>query len=116
MKEKLPCLGLLLEMGKYSRNKGKRGERELAQFLTERGFNARRGQQFCGTPESPDVICEAMAGFHIEVKRTEKLSVYAAIEQATEDAGSKTPLVFHRRNRKPWLVIMNAGDFLELLD
>ena len=103
-------------MGRKSSIKGKRGERELARFLTDRGFLARRGRQFSGSPESPDVVCEALAGFHIECKRTEKLSVYAAIDQANEDAGEKTPLVFHRRNRKPWLVIMNAGDFLELLD
>ena len=25
------------------------------------------------------------------------------------------PVVFHRRNRKPWVVILNAEDFLTLL-
>lgn len=31
-----------------SRNKGKNGELELASILREYGYNARRGQQYCG--------------------------------------------------------------------
>lgn len=40
-----------------SRDKGKRGERELAAILKEYGYNeARRGQQYCGADGSADVI------------------------------------------------------------
>lgn len=35
-------------MGKMSRNKGKVGERELAGYLKEYGYDCRRGQQFSG--------------------------------------------------------------------
>lgn len=38
----------------HSRNKGKRGEWELVRLLRAEGFDARRGQQFRGTPESPE--------------------------------------------------------------
>ena len=31
-----------------SRQKGARGERELANLLKEHGYNTRRGQQYCG--------------------------------------------------------------------
>ena len=45
-------------MGKInSRAKGARYERELARYLDENGFPARRGQQFAGGSDSPDVVC-----------------------------------------------------------
>ena len=38
-----------------SRDKGKRGERELAAILKEYGYcEARRGQQYCGADGSAD--------------------------------------------------------------
>ena len=98
-----------------SRDKGKRGELELSHFLTEHGFPARRGQQFSGSPDSPDVICKSLP-FHFEVKRTECLSLYPAMQQAVNDAGeSSVPLVAHRRNRREWLAILRLDDLLELL-
>ena len=39
-----------------SREKGKRGERELAAKLREHGYDCRRGVQYQGGPDSPDVI------------------------------------------------------------
>lgn len=98
-----------------SRDKGKRGELELSHFLTEHGFPARRGQQFSGSPDSPDVICKSLP-FHFEVKRTECLSLYPAMQQAVNDAGEgSVPLVAHRRNRREWLAILRLDDLLELL-
>lgn len=97
-----------------SNRKGKAGERELAKLLTDYGFPARRGQQFSGSPDSPDVISEIFP-FHIECKRTESLSIYKAMEQAKNDAGKKPPCVFHRRNGGEWLAILRADDFLTVL-
>jgi hypothetical protein len=37
-----------------SKRKGKRGELEFAAVLRAEGFQARRGQQFSGSPDSPD--------------------------------------------------------------
>jgi hypothetical protein len=54
--------------------------------------------------------------FHIECKRTESLSAYKALEQAEADAGDKPAVVFHRRNRKPWITILTAEDFLKFLN
>jgi Holliday junction resolvase len=104
-------------MGKInSKQKGKRGELELAHFLTDSGHEARRGQQFKGTPDSPDIICESLDFLHIECKRTESLSIYKALEQAQKDKGdSQKAVVFHRRNGKEWTVILNASDFLALI-
>jgi Holliday junction resolvase len=41
-----------------SREKGKRGERQWRDELRAQGFAARRGQQFSGSPDSPDVVCD----------------------------------------------------------
>lgn len=101
--------------GKTSRNKGKVGERELAAALRAEGFeSARRGQQYSGSETSADVV--GLPGIHIECKRVEKLNIYEAVEQAQRDAGDggELPVVFHRRNRKPWLVTMPLSDWMIL--
>lgn len=108
-----------------SRAKGAAGERELANYLTDAGWPAHRGQQFAGGTDSPDVVCgdlTRITGAHIEVKRVEALDLFKAYEQAVRDAGpGRRPMVFHRRNPKkpgqparPWLVILSLDDFLEL--
>lgn len=99
--------------GLNSRQKGCRGEREAAAFLREHGIGARRGQQFSGSKDSPDVVHD-LEGFHLEVKRTERLSLYDAMAQAVADCGERVPVVFHRRNHSDWLVILRAEDFLKL--
>lgn len=99
-----------------SNQKGKRGEREFAAFLKQHGIEARRGQQFTGGGDSPDVV-HSLEGIHFEVKRTETLRLWAAIEQAeTDRADADIPVVAHRPNRKDWIVILYAEDFLHLLN
>jgi len=98
-----------------SRAKGCRGEREACELLRSHGITARRGQQFKGSPDSPDVV-SGLAGYHLEVKRTESFNAYKALEQALADKGEgEAPLVLHKRNSKPWLVIMLADDVLPML-
>lgn len=99
-----------------SRAKGAAGERELAELLRFHGFTARRGQQFSGGTDSPDVVCaELHADFHIECKRVEAGNPYVWMAQAKRDGGEKVPIVLHRRNKEDWLAILPAALFLELL-
>lgn len=100
--------------GRMSREKGKRGERELANALKTLGHDTRRGQQYSGTETSADVV--GLPGIHIECKRAETLRLYEALEQAERDAGSSgdLPAVFHRKNGKPWVVIMALRDWAKL--
>ena len=80
-------------MGKMQREKGKRGERELAGILRDYGYNCRRGQ-------------------HIEVKRVEDLRLRKALQQASRDArAGEIPVVMHRRNYEPWRVSMYLQNF-----
>lgn len=96
-----------------SRNKGKRGELELANLLKTYGYDARRGQQYCGISGDADVV--GLPGIHIEVKRVEKLNINDAVDQSCRDASiGKLPIVLHRKNRKPWLVTMTFIDWMEL--
>ena len=68
-----------------SREKGKRGERQWRDELRAHGFQARRGQQFSGSPDSPDVVCEELAWLHFEVKAVERLNIEDAMDQARRD-------------------------------
>src|SRR6516162_2589686 len=110
-----------------SREKGKRGERQWRDELRANGYAARRGQQFSGSPDSPDVICDELSWLHFEVKAVERLNIEDAMDQARRDAMSasrsechevgraKVPLVAHRRNFRRWLVTMDAETFFEFL-
>jgi hypothetical protein len=98
-----------------SNSKGKRGEREVAELLRSNGFNARRGQQFAGGHSSPDVVHD-LPGIHFEVKRSETLRLYAALEQAQRDAkDDEVGVVIHRQNSKPWIVVLDAEAFLRIV-
>ena len=96
-----------------SRQKGARGERELAAVLREHGYDCRRGQQYCGANGDADVV--GLPGIHIECKRVESLNIYKAIEQAKSDTReNELPAVFHRKNGKPWLVTMTLEDWMKI--
>ena len=98
-----------------SKNKGKRGELAVVHELNKRGYDAKRGVQYKGGPDSPDVV--GLPGYHIEVKWTQKTDMYGWIEQAKRDKGEdETPIVIHKKDGKPWLVIMTLEDFLNGID
>lgn len=99
-------------MGKTSREKGKRGEREIASLLREYGYDARRGVQYQGGQDSPDVV--GLKGIHIEVKRTERLDLYGSLSQSKTDAGEDLPIVIHRKNNSEWVVIQPLKDWIDL--
>lgn len=94
-----------------SRQKGARGERELARRFREQGYDCRRGQQYNGL-EGEDVI--GLPGVHVECKRVERLNLYDAIDQAKRDADQKLPAVFHRKNNCGWLVTMPLEQWFEI--
>lgn len=105
-----------------SRQKGKVGEREFAALLRTHGFDARRGQQFSGGADSPDVVSQVLGWVHIEVKRVQNLNLAEACAQAQRDCGRGAPagqqkpwIVAHRRNREPWFITMDSDALYQLL-
>jgi len=100
-------------MGAMQRRKGATGEREFASLCRENGYDdVHRGRQYHGGADSPDVV--GLPGVHVEVKRTEALSLYTAMWQAIKDAGENIPIVAHRRNDRGWLIVMCADDWFKL--
>ena len=100
--------------GKTSQRKGAVGERELAAILQEYGYDCTRGGSL-SFGEVPGLT--GLPGIHIEVKRVEKLNVVEAMEQSIRDSErikDGIPALFHRKNRKPWLVTMRLSDWLKL--
>lgn len=100
--------------GKASREKGKRGELELAKTMNGMGFDVHRGKVFYGEAD-----IEGFDDIHAEVKRVEKLNYYKALEQAAEEAekkDGKIPVLFSRKNGKQWLVTMYLTDGVYLMN
>lgn len=96
-----------------SKAKGARFERELANKLKARGYNCRRGQQYCGANGDADVV--GLPGIHIEAKRQEKMQLYDWVEQAERDAKpDELPVVFHKKNNHEILVTMTFDDWMIL--
>ncbi len=103
-------------MGKLSRDKGKRGEREVVDLFKKHGLDAHRGQQFKGTKDSPDVVTE-VEDMYVEVKRRQQFNLYKTLEKADEEKPEGTnSVVFHRKDKEKWLVTMDADEFLDLLE
>jgi Holliday junction resolvase len=99
-----------------SRAKGARGERELIAILRERGHkDARRTSDGRAQAGRGDVA--GIDGLHIEVKRAERVTLRAWIEQANSDApDGRTPIVAWRSSGMPWRVDIALSDFLDLLE
>lgn len=96
-----------------SREKGKRYERHVASLFKAEGYDARRGQQFCGANGDADVI--GVPGIHIEAKHQETMRLYDWMSQSKADAREgEIPIVIHRKNNSADLVTMEFGDWIRL--
>lgn len=102
-------------MGKMSREKGKRGEREFARLCQAQGYDAKRTAQHCGK-NGGEADVKGLPGVHVEVKRVEKFDLYGAVDQAKRDAEGRGLLhmVAHRRNNHEWVAIMPIEDWFAM--
>lgn len=99
-----------------SKQKGNRGERELAKKLRELGCTgARRTQQFSGYNGDDDVDGGTeLERFFIECKRVEQLNLHQAMEKAQNQCPSdKIPVIMHRKNGRKWLATFDLTDAIE---
>ena len=97
-----------------SRDKGVRGELAFADFLRSHNIEARRGQQYAGGGDSPDVVSNLTA-VHFEVKNVAKGNPWGWLDQAIRDGKGKLPIVAHKRNHKGWMAVMKMDDLIDLL-
>lgn len=110
-------------MGKRSRNKGQRGEREAAALLSSLGFtDSRRGLgQARAGGEVPDVDGSP---WWVEVKRHRGIAAVRFLEQAelaAQDAGDpRPPLVLMREDARPgkgvrWVAMLDFDEFAKIV-
>tara|TARA_Y100001937_G_scaffold86907_1_gene117557 strand:+ start:400 stop:735 length:336 start_codon:yes stop_codon:yes gene_type:complete len=97
-------------MGRASREKGKRGEREFAGLLRQFGIESRRTQQYCGKAGTSDVS-SSLEGVHIEVKRYARIAAMRFMDQAKADCKpDHLPLVAMREDGGQWAIMFRAED------
>ena len=105
-------------MGKMSRNKGARGEREIVAAFADRGVELHRTPNsgaFSWHESMPGDV-QGLDGFHIEVKRAERIMLTKWLEQAEDDCPEgDTPLLIYRSNGQPWRVVMPLDAFMDTL-
>ena len=93
-----------------SRAKGCRGERQVRDLFRDHGYLARRGQQYSGTPDSPDVVVMDLPWIYVEVKLRQRADIVKWYAVTTGDCGSQLPVLFYRKNNTPWRVVISRDD------
>ncbi len=110
-------------MGKSQRDKGGRGEREIATMFRDMGYDARRNRQSSEFNNDADVTAVSTAPpmvLQIEVKRVKRFPskwIKDAFAQA-EDAANKnggTPLLAVREDNGEGLAILKMSDFMNYM-
>jgi len=102
--------------------KGKRVELKVVHWLHSLGFTgARRGQQYAGGTDSPDVIVPELPNVHFEVKgRTSRPAVAEIkrwLDRAEQEAEGKNPiLVVVENGRPPMMVWEDVSGLMAALD
>lgn len=101
-------------MGKPSRDKGKRGEREARDKVRElwNSPDCVRTAQVSGKYSSD--LMEGPPHMHIEVKRYSKIAAARFMEQAQDDCPVfQIPVVLMREDTGEWLVMVRMEDSVE---
>ena len=105
--------------GRASRNKGARGELEVASVLASYGFIAKRTPNSGGLSWRGDL--QGVPGYCIEVKRHERWNVPAWLQQAyAATAGGDVPVLVMRRSTDGtpagrWHVVLPLEEFARLV-
>ena len=104
-------------MPRAERDKGARGEREVADLFRER-FACERVPNSGGLfiPGDLTVIGEQRPSIHVEVKRQERLRLPEWLAQARDEApAGSIPVVCFRQNREEWFACLPLRQLIELL-
>ena len=102
-------------MSRSSQRKGRSGELELVKVLHGYGFESVQAGEPVSYGSVPDLV--GLPGVHIECKRAEQLRLTEWMKQAERDSErfhDGAPVVFHRRNREPWMITMKLDDFMKI--
>ena len=95
-----------------TRRKGATFERTVAERLRELWPEAKRGFQFRGGDEAPDV---QGTPFFVECKHRARVYVAKAMAEAVADSDGRPPVVIWKENHGVELVTMRLDDWLALV-
>ena len=98
-----------------SRQKGKRGEREIVAALKPIFPEARRGYQYRDGAEVADVV--NTGPWWVEAKLGNSHSPHAALKQAVLASAKSglTPVAICRRDREEAIAVLRLGDFIKMI-
>lgn len=101
-------------MSRAERDKGTRGELEVAAIFRAAGFDCDRTPNSGGLRIAGDLYGVALP-FHVEVKRQEVARPWLWMAQALAEApADAVPLVAFRRNRSRWLALVDLEAMVAL--
>ena len=96
-----------------AKQKGSRGERELAEWLRENGCaSARRTQQYCGTEGTSDITVKELSDWHIEHKATKNAKIPPSMLKSwfkqvrTDCPADKLPVIINTPNGRERVAIL----------
>jgi Holliday junction resolvase len=98
-------------MGKTSRDKGVKGEREFDVLAQENGCTVARHNK---DPNLPDMTLDKLT-CEVKYRKNVPKAVYDWLEQDGADVVAMRRISTGDRG-KPWLVVMRAGLFFELME
>lgn len=100
-------------MPKASREKGARGEREVAAIFRAHGYDCERVPNSGGLRLKGDLYGDLPVS--IEVKRRERLDLWGALAQAEAEApAGRLPVLCFRRNTSRWYAALPLDDLFGL--
>ena len=101
--------------GSRSRRKGAKFERDMVHTMRKvmPGCGAKRGFQYRGTSDQPDVD---IPYFFIECKHGKKPVVRSALRQAIDNTDGRSPLAIIKDDREDPFVVMKLDDFLAFVN
>jgi hypothetical protein len=101
-------------VSRASRDKGQRGEREVAAIFKANGFRVERVPNSGGLLIKGDLYGDDRCP-HVEVKRAERWDVPAWIRQARAESDGRPWLLALRRSNGPWYAVVELAGLVELL-
>jgi len=94
-------------MGKYQRDKGKRGEQELVRLLKEKGVPAKRISMLeAGQVDKGDVLIAEVWKAEVKIGGQVPKFIYDAKKEGED-------FLICKRDRKEWLVVMDLNWFID---
>lgn len=100
-------------VARAERDKGARGEREVAAIFRGHGFDCDRTPNSGGLRFRGDLY--GNVPLHVEVKRQEVLRLPLWMRQAEADAGDLTPVVAFRQSGGRWYAALPLDDLAGLV-